>query len=438
MRRHAGNEEPELYLDGDQPTIYRKRKIRWTSVLKWGALALAIILTATFILGYIWLKTKESEMRVPGVEEALDPKQKGQPNTTLVMGVDSGSVAGEEGQSRADIIMLVSVDPDTKKAAVISIPRDTRCKIPGQSGYSKMNAAYALGGPELMIKTVKDFTGLNINHFVVIDFEGFKHIVDAVGGVPMHMEVAIHDKYAGDVPAGDVVLNGEQALSLVRARHDINAVPAGDLDRVKNQRMFLQAMLSTVSRQRNPFKVKNLVDVASRNVKTDLTFMEMLSLGRRLQGAGDDGLQMVTAPGDARVMGGAWYYVVDTDRFQELLTTFEAESEVAVDEGEPSTGKSEKAKITVAVLNGAGKTGLAASVAGELEKAGFTGVKTGNSGSRYTRTTIYYADDDSSKAGVVAADLAGVKEPLLEESSGITLEYVVDVVVVLGSDYRGP
>ncbi len=437
MRKHEGNEEPELYLDGDQPTIYRKRKTRWTSVLKWGALALAIILISVFILGYLWLKTKESEMRVPGVEESLDATRKGEPTTTLVMGVDKGSVPGEEGSVRADIIMLVSVDPDSDRSAVISIPRDTRCVIPGQSDFGKINAAYALGGPELMIETVREFTGLDINHFVVIDFEGFKHIVDAIGGVPMHMEVAIHDKYAGDVPAGDVVLSGKQALALVRARHDVKAVPAGDLDRVRNQREFLQAMLSTISRQRNPLKIKRLVDVAAENIKTDLTFMEMLSLGRELQ-SGDDGVKMVTAPGDAKVIGDVWYYIVEMEGFRELLTTFEAESETTADENETSAGESVKAEIKVMVLNGAGKTGLASSVAGELEKFGFTGIKTGNSESRYSKTTVYYAGDNSSKAGVVAADLAGVKEPLLEESDEITLEYKSDVVVVLGFDYKEP
>ncbi len=435
MRRHAGNEEPELYLDGDQPTIYRKRKIRWTSVLKWGALALAIILIIMFIGGYLWLKTKESEMRVPGVAESLDPTRKGEPITTLVMGVDKGSVPGEEDSVRADIIMLVSVDPDSDRSAVISIPRDTRCMIPGQNDFMKINAAYALGGPELMIETVRGFTGLDINHFVVIDFEGFKHIVDAVGGVPMHIDVAINDKYAGDVPAGDVVLSGEQALALVRARHDVTAVPAGDLDRVRNQREFLQAMLSTISRQRNPFKIKRLVDVAAENIKTDLTFMEMLSLGRELQ-SGDDGVKMVTAPGDVKVIGGAWYYIVDMDGFRELLTTFEGESEITEDESETSTGEAAKAQIKVMVLNGAGKTGLASRVAGELEKVGFIGINTGNSESRYTKTTVYYAGDNSSKAGVVAADLTGVKEPLLEESDEITSEFNADVVVVLGSDYK--
>ena len=108
-----------------------------------------------------------------------------------------------------------------------------------------------------------------------------------------------------------MVLNGDQALALVRARHDRSAVPAGDLDRVQNQRKFVQAMLQAVSRQRNPFRIKSLIEAASENIKTDLTFTDMLLLGRKLQGAGPDGMVMATAPGQPKVIGGTWYYIVD-------------------------------------------------------------------------------------------------------------------------------
>lgn len=436
-RKGTSSGEPELFLNGDQPTIYRKRRIRWTSVLKWGSLALAAILIGLFVWGYIWLKTKESQMRLPGVEEALDTKQGSEPVTTLVMGIDKGSVPGEQGNGRADILMLVSVNPDTSKAAIISIPRDTRCMIPGQSDYGKMNAAYALGGAELTIETVKDFTGLDINHYVVIDFEGFKHIVEAVGGVPMHIENEIDDPYAGYVPAGDVVLDGDQALALVRARYDINSVPAGDLDRIKNQRQFLQAMLSKVAGQRNPLKIKTIIDVASRNIKTDLTFMEMLSLGNRLKGVDSGDVQMTTAPGSSQMVGGTWYYIVDTEQFKQMLTSFESSAEVGEEPKEQVESQGDRANIKLAVLNGSREDGLAATVAGEMEKQGYRDVQTGNSQNSYSVTTIYYSDGNSEMAGTVAADLEGVAEPRLQASDGLTSQYGVEVLVVLGSDYQG-
>jgi LCP family protein required for cell wall assembly len=433
------SKEPHLYLDGDQPHIRRRRRIRWTSVLKWGSLALVIILIILFAWGYVWLKSKESKMRTSGVDTVLDAKQKGQPVTTLIMGIDKGSVPGEEGQSRTDIMMLVSVNPANKKAAVISIPRDSRVEIPGRSGYNKINAAHSFGGPKMAIQTVKDFTGLNINHYVEIDFEGFKRIVDSIGGVKMHIDVAIHDKYAGDVPAGDVVLNGDQALALVRARHDPRSVPAGDLDRIKNQRRFLQAMLSTVSHTRNPLKVIKLVDVASENIKTDLTFTEMLSLGRRLQGAGGNDLTMTTVPGKSKVIGGVWYYIVDMPQFQSMLETFKTKQEVdAKVEEQASANISSRSTTKLAVLNGSGDPGLASAVASELAQAGYIGIKTGNAESRYSKTTIYYTGDESSKAGMIAADLAGVQEPMIQSNDGLTSSHGVDVVVVLGSDYVKP
>lgn len=426
-----------LYLDGDQPRLYRRRKVRWKRVLLWTSLVIAALLIGIFFWGYTWLKGEESRMRVTGVGSALSPTKKGQPVTTLVMGVDRGSVKGEEGPGRSDIVMLVSVSSDGKKTAVISIPRDTRVLIPGYKGYNKINAAHAYGGTKQAIETVRAFTGLDINHFVEIDFNGFKHIVDAMGGVPMHIDRAIDDKYAGKVPAGDVVLNGDQALALVRARFDVEAVPEGDLGRVKNQQKFLQAMLTTVSHQRNPFRLIKLVDATSKNVKTDLTFTDMFSLGLKLRGIGTGKAQMTTAPGQPKVIGGVWYYIVDADAFQRLLSSFESRSEVeVVEQKKPEVSKSTRGDIKLAVLNGARVQGLATTVGKELERKGYADVARANSESAYSKTTIYYSDENSSKAGTVAADLKGAAEPLLQRNDDLTSEYEVDVVVVLGSDYQ--
>lgn len=439
LKQTAPEEEPEFYPDGDEPTIYRRRRFRWKPVLKWGSLALAALLLVLFILGYAWVKSKESNMRLQDVAGALDKKQKGRPVTTLVMGVDRGSVEGETGPGRSDIMMLVSVSSDGKKSAVISIPRDARVAIPGRRGYDKINAAHAYGGAELAIETVREFTGLDINHFVEIDFEGFKHIVNAIGGVPMHVDKAINDKYAGDVPAGDVVLSGDQALALVRARHDRSAVPAGDLDRVQNQRKFVQAMLQAVSRQRNPFRIKRLIEAASENIKTDLTFTDMLLLGRKLQGAGPDGMVMATAPGQPKVIGGTWYYIVDTEEFEELLSTFRSAVGVTEDGGSTPTADSPaRSSVRVKVLNGTGAAGLASTVSKELEQKGYAVASSGNAKSAYEETTLYYAEGESAGAGMVAEDMGGAEEPVMKSNSSITGGHGVDVLVVLGADYPKP
>jgi polyisoprenyl-teichoic acid--peptidoglycan teichoic acid transferase len=428
------DDKPHLYTtveDESPPTIYKShyRRRRWLKYLKWAGLGLLVVIVALTIWGFVWLKGKENKMRVPSVAASLDKRQSGQPDTTLIMGVDKGSVPGEA-ESRADILMLVTVNASGTRSAVISIPRDTRAKIAGH-GTQKINAAHAFGGPQLMIDTVRDFTGLPINHFVEIDFQGFKDIVNAMGGVKMHIDKAIHDKYAGDVPAGDVVLNGDQALALVRARHDVKAVPEGDLDRVKNQRKFLQAMLSTISHQRNPFTAMKVVDAVSRDVKTDLSFWRMLSLGRKLKGGN---LEMSTVPGTPKTIGGLWYYVADMDAFKQMLATFESSQQVSPDQTSQGSDQSGRSSVRVAVLNGSGTQGLAKKVADKLAKLGYkTG--TGNAAEKYSKTTIYYSGTDSSKAGMVAADLTGAGQPTLAASSDVPAAYDAQVVVVLGTDY---
>jgi LCP family protein required for cell wall assembly len=413
-----------------EPTVYKSRRfhLRWTKVLALVGIILLVVIIALGVWGFFWLRSKEARMKLPAAAAVLDPKESGQPETTLVIGVDKGSVPGEV-ESRSDILMLVSVSPDGKKSAVISLPRDTRTTIAGH-GTQKINAAHAFGGTALTIKTVSEFTGLPINHFVEIDFNGFKQIVNAIGGVKMNIPKAIHDKYAGDVPAGDVVLNGDQALALVRARY---SMASGDLDRVKNQRNFLQAMLGTVSRQRNPFKVMSVVDAVSKNVKTDLTFLKMLSLGRRLHGGNT---QMSTVPGEPKIMGGLWYYIVDMPAFRQMLSTFESKQEVPQDStNQANTAQASRSDISVAVLNGSGTKGLAGEVATKLKAAGYGNVSVGNSASKYSNTTVYYGGGDESKAQTVAGDLSGVKQPKVEASAKIASSYGSKVVVVIGSDY---
>jgi len=441
MKRNAeGHEDYGLYLSGDKPTLYRKQGVRTKTVLTISAVTILLVLISLSIWGYLWLKSKEAKMHLPSVDSSLDKAIGGKPVNTLIMGIDKGSVPGEEGEGRSDIMLLVSVDKKNGKAAVISIPRDTRVRIPGYSGYNKINAAFALGGARLAIETVREFTGLTVNHYVILDFQGFKEIVDALGGVPMHVDVAIHDKYAGDVPAGDIVLNGDQALSFVRARHDPRAVPAGDLDRVKNQRKFLQAMLSAASHTRNPFKIVRLVDAVSKSARTDLSFFSMLSLGRSLHGSKEK-VKMATAPGYPKVIGGIWYYIIDESGFKDMLASFSSKTEVEPEEASSAKSKevrSSRSGIKVLVLNGARVTGLASSVAEELKKAGYLDVRIGNAQSSYSKTTIYYGSGKSQEAGLVAADLKGAAEPILEENEELVSEEGCDVLVVLGKDYEKP
>ncbi len=144
------------------------------------------------------------------------------------------------GGARSDTIMVLHLPANGGRPVLISIPRDSYVKIPGY-GYDKINAAFDLGGPALLAKTVQNATGLYINHYMGIGFGGFVRVVNAVGGVRMCLKAPLVDPSAGlHLRAGCQVLDGAEALGFVRSRH---TYPTQDLQRIQNQRIFLAALL---------------------------------------------------------------------------------------------------------------------------------------------------------------------------------------------------
>lgn len=145
------------------------------------------------------------------------------------------------GAQRADAIMLVHLTGDRKHAYVVSIPRDVWTTIPGY-GKNKINAAFSFGGPSLYVNTVERLTHIRMDHLALIDWSGFTRLTNALGGVPITFGAPEYDE-GGNLlyPAGTHVLNGDQALTYVRARHNL---PRGDLSRVQRQQNFLRSVLS--------------------------------------------------------------------------------------------------------------------------------------------------------------------------------------------------
>jgi len=154
----------------------------------------------------------------------------------------TGKLSAIAGQ-RSDTIMILHIPSNGGRPVLLSIPRDSYVKIPGY-GYSKINAAYDLGGPKLLAETVQNATGLYINHYMGIGFGGFVHVVDDVGGVRMCLPGPMVDPKAGlNLKAGCQTLDGAQALGYVRTRN----FALSDLQREQDQRLFLKALLSKMT-----------------------------------------------------------------------------------------------------------------------------------------------------------------------------------------------
>lgn len=177
------------------------------------------------------------------------------------------STGGELDSQRTDTIMIVHI-PRSGKPTMVSIPRDSYVPIPDY-GRDKINAAFSIGGPQLLVRTVEEATGLRMDHYAEIGFGGFAGIVDAIGGVELCVPYPIDDPLAGiDLQPGCQELTGAQALGFVRTR----ATPLADLDRMNNQRTFMSALLdqaTSVGTLVNPFRLWPLVTQSAGTLQVD-------------------------------------------------------------------------------------------------------------------------------------------------------------------------
>ncbi|MBJ8339861.1 LCP family protein [Antrihabitans sp. YC3-6] len=177
------------------------------------------------------------------------------------------ATGGDTGPERTDTIILIHL-PKSGPAVMVSIPRDSYLAIP-DNGTDKVNASFAIGGPALLVQTIEGATGVHIDHYAQIGFDGFAGLVDSLGGVDMCLDQPIDDPLAGiNLPGGCQKLNGAEALGVVRSR----ATPLADLDRINRQRQFMSALLkksTSPTTVLNPFKLLPFAKGAVESLKVD-------------------------------------------------------------------------------------------------------------------------------------------------------------------------
>ncbi|MCW2783499.1 MAG: LytR family transcriptional regulator [Marmoricola sp.] len=250
----------------------------------------------------------------PAVIKVAGPSQ---PINVLVMGSDTRAGANGRGiggstPGLSDTTILLHLSANRKYAYGVSLPRDAMVQRPScknknghgvdPGGLTQFNAAYAIGGPLCTVKTVEHLTGIRINHFIVVDFVGFKAMVNAIHGVTICVPSAVNDDVGHiSLPAGTYKVSGQQALDYVRVRHDIGA-PTGDIGRMKRQQSFLSAMIKKVvsaGTLANPIRLFNFLKAATKSLTTDQAFASlktMASLGKQLESVGLSHVQFITVP----------------------------------------------------------------------------------------------------------------------------------------------
>ncbi|MGD6831752.1 LytR family transcriptional regulator [Sutcliffiella halmapala] len=196
--------------------------------------------------------------------------KKQDPLSFLILGVDER----EEDTGRSDSMIVLTVNPNDKSMQMVSIPRDTRTEIIGKGFEDKINHAYAFGGPDMSVATVENFLDIPIDYYVQVNMESFKDIVDAVGGINVNNEFAFN--YGGnDFPEGQIKLDGNSALNYSRMRYED---PNGDFGRQKRQRKIIQGVIDKGASVSSITKFDDILDILGKNVRTNLTFNEMVDI----------------------------------------------------------------------------------------------------------------------------------------------------------------
>jgi LCP family protein required for cell wall assembly len=297
------------------------RRRRVTNKILIGLAIVLVVVSSAVVIAY---KKLEGNINGISITEALGNDRPDQvkvegpkkPLNILVMGSDNrdGTNIGGDTPGLSDTTILLHPSADRSRAYGVSIPRDSMVErpdcqskdgkktIPG--GLIQFNTAYAVGGPACTIKTLEKITDIRIDHFVVINFAGFKDMVNAVNGV----EVCVPEEVNDDVghihlPAGTYKVNGNQALDYVRVRHGIGA-ETGDIGRMKRQQTFIASMIKKVVSKgtlANPVRLYKFLDAATKSLTTDTGFAhlkELASLGSSLKNIGLDNVQFITVPNE--------------------------------------------------------------------------------------------------------------------------------------------
>ena len=433
----------------------KRRSLNWT----WYVAFFAVAILAGGAIGYyakpigklsaeIYLAFKQGQWQPKGVQKgkvaksltalSTDPTQS---INTLVIGYDKGSNPGETGYCRSDVMMLVCLQEKAKKAVVLSIPRDTKVELPGH-GTQKINAAHAFGGPAGAIDAVKALTGLDVNHYIEMNFNGFEKIVNAVGGVPIHLNTAINDPHAGYLPAGNLMLDGWQALVLVRSRN----LPNGDIDRIQSQHAFLKALMDKAETMKSVWKAKQLVDIVSANCEMDYNAGQLTNLAEELRGFKISNVQFVTLSGTTPYIGGVSYFVPDMPLLAEVATEIKQDNWISPDllaKLQSPTPRVEElnapnADVITVLAGSKGVASAVPTVAQELTLMGHEKIYQGQSKEIYGKTVIIYRKEAGDNLKSIMKAIPEFASAQVIQDQQIPRKYNSPIVVVLGSNFTTP
>lgn len=242
------------------------------------------------------IERKVSEKRVEEIE--LEQKD---PFSVLMLGVDERE--GDKG--RSDTMIVLTVNPNKNSIKMVSIPRDTRTEIVGHGTVDKINHAYAFGGEKMSMDTIEHFLDIPIDYYVKINMEGFKDIVDAVGGITVNNDkVFSQDGYQFN--KGSITLNGDKALSYVRMRKQD---AAGDYGRQQRQRQIIQGVIDKGASFSSLTRFNDIFTALGKNINTNLSFAEMVDIQKNYKETRKN-IEQIQLKGEGKYINDISYQII--------------------------------------------------------------------------------------------------------------------------------
>jgi polyisoprenyl-teichoic acid--peptidoglycan teichoic acid transferase len=453
--------------------VYRRRRI---------AAALAALLVLGLLAaggwGYTAFRFRQiGSVHVPGLGKA---PADGSVNLLVVgsdtrQGLRQGGFGDAPGQ-RSDVIILVHLVPAARHAAVLSIPRDLYVPVAGTGGSAKINSAFNRG-PGQLVQTIQQSLGVPIHHYLLVNFDGFREVVDALGGVALYFPRPVRDSNHGHNESGLHVpspgcrrLDGGQALALARSRYFQYQDKAGrwrgdpgtDLGRIRRQQTMLRALAARVVGRdlANPLRANALVGSVVHSLTKDdqLTIGRAVTLARQFRAFDPARLTTITLPVDRAVQHAGVVYAAGDPGFEQglrhgweqVLLPRQPDAAAAVAKllarptrppppapatttTAPAPPTLAPAKVSVTVRNGTTRPGLAARATAALRRLGFK-VSNGGNATPTAVTTIAHAPSSTAAATTVARAVKAGRRVARTAQPGLA---PTAVVLVLGRDFRG-
>ncbi|MFJ7679214.1 LytR family transcriptional regulator [Peribacillus sp. NPDC097198] len=292
----------------------KKKKRTWLKVV--GIIVLLFILAGGTFAFSVWNSlTKTVETMHTPIERSTDKRTKElvlsdyEPFSMLMLGVDERD--GDKG--RSDTMIVLTVNPKLKSVKMLSIPRDTRTEIVGHGTQDKINHAFAFGGAEMAMDTVENFLDIPIDYYMKINMEGFKDIVDAVGGVTVQNDLNFTEE-GTTFNKGMIELNGKEALAYARMRYED---PNGDFGRQSRQRAIIEAVIKEGASVSTLTSYGDVFDALSKNIQTNLTFDDMMDIQKNYRDASND-ISQSSIAGTGTKIDGIYYYLVSEEEQKKI------------------------------------------------------------------------------------------------------------------------